>query len=399
MLPTKMTPLERRAVTSLASIMSLRMIGLFMVVPLFSLYAHQLVGATPLLIGMALGIYGLSQALLQIPFGMLSDRIGRRKIITLGLVFFALGSLIAACSHTIWGLFIGRALQGAGAIGSTLLAMIADLTRPAQRTKAMAISGMAIGFSFMMGMMIGPLLTTWHGVPGLFLITCLFSLLGILLLFVWVPTPEKVTFHPETEPDTHNFWSILKLPILRQLNAGIFILHIIFTASFIVIPISLQQTAGLAEKQQWLFYLPGILAAFAISIPLIGLAEKKHAIKTFFIAAIIVLGLGEGLFWLFSKSILISGMALLLFFAGFSLLEAFLPSLVSRTTPPQRKGTALGMYSCAQFLGIFAGGAAGGWLYGQFGLISVYLFCVILTLLWVMIAINMNIGDIYHGKR
>ena len=394
-----MTATEKRAATSLASILSLRMMGLFMVLPLFSLYATQLAGATPLLIGIAIGIYGLTQALLQVPFGMLSDHLGRRKVIVAGLLLFALGSAICALSHSIFWMMVGRALQGTGAVGSTLMAMIADLTRPEQRTKAMAIAGISIGFSFTLAMIAGPVLAAWITIPGLFWIAVLFSFIGILLLFTWVPSPKAAHWHADVEPNLHDFHSLLKMPALLKLNAGIFLLHAIFTASFVVIPISLQDLAGLHGNQQWLLYLPVLLLAFAIIIPCITIAEKKRKVKPFFVGAVLILGLAECLLWIFSKSLLISALGLLLFLSAFSLLEAFLPSLVSQTAPPSRKGTALGMYSSAQFLGIFAGGALGGWLYGQFGLTYVYLFCVILTLVWVIIAIKMNTGDLHHGKR
>ncbi len=395
----KMNPTERRAALSLSVIMSLRLLGLFMVLPLFSLYANGLSGATPLLIGLAMGVYGLSQAVLQIPFGALSDHFGRRKIITLGLILFAAGSCLAALADNIWLMIVGRALQGAGAVGSTLMAMIADLTRPEQRTKAMAIAGITIGFSFMLAMMAGPLLAAGITVPGLFWTAVGLSFLSILLLFTWVPTPTAPHFHAEVEPRIHDFFSLLKMPLLIQLNLGIFLLHVIFTASFIVIPMSLQNLAGIAGSRQWLLYLPGLLIAFAITMPCVIAAEKKQLIKPFFIGGIILLALAQILFWLFAKELWISAISLILFLTAFSLLEAFLPSLVSRAAPPSRKGTALGMYSCAQFFGIFIGGAVGGWLYGQFGLINVYLFCVILTLIWVIIAVKMNTGAIYYGKR
>jgi predicted MFS family arabinose efflux permease len=395
----KMNASERRATFSLASIMSLRLLGLFMVLPLFSLYAHNLIGATPLLIGLAMGIYGLTQALLQIPFGILSDHLGRRKIITLGLLLFTVGSIIAALSHTITGMIIGRALQGTGAVGSTIMAMIADLTRPEQRTKAMAIMGITIGFSFTSALMIGPLFASLSGVSGLFWFAALLSIIALLLLYFWVPTPDTSPWQASVEPDRHNFFSLMKMPALLQLNSGIFLLHAIFTASFIVIPITLQNLAGLHGSRQWLLYLPVLLLSFVFILPLITLAEKKSKVKPIFLAAILLLTTAECLFWFFAKYLLISAIGLLLFLIGFSLLEAFLPSLVSSAVPPTRKGTALGIYSCSQFLGIFLGGILGGWLYGQMGSVNVYLFCVILTLVWVIIAIKMNMGDFHHGKR
>lgn len=394
-----MTPIERRASWSLATVMSLRMLGLFMVLPLFSLYAHQLQGATPFLIGVSLGIYGLTQGLLQIPFGMLSDHIGRRKVIVTGLLLFIIGSMIAALSHSITGMIIGRALQGTGAVGSTIMAMIADLTRHEQRTKAMAIAGMTIGMSFTLSIMLGPLLASWLSVPGLFWLAVIMSLAAIILLFTVVPTPTHTTFHRETEPDFSHFSSVLFHPILSQLYASIFFLHAIFTATFVVVPISLEKQAGLSSHQQWSLYLPLMLLAFILSIPMIIRAEKNKQLKNYFLTAIGLLGVSEFIWWLFAKNLFLSGIGLLLFLTSFSLLEAFLPSLISKTAPPSRKGTALGIYSCAQFLGIFVGGTFGGWLYGQWGLNVVYLFCVITVLIWVTITTKLKSGDIHYGER
>ena len=385
--PQKMTPTERRAAASLASVMSLRMLGLFMILPVFTLYANQLIGATPALIGMAMGIYGLTQGIFQIPFGMLSDHFGRRKIIVLGLLIFIIGCIISALSHTITSMIIGRALQGVGAIGSTVIAMIADLTREEQRTKAMAIAGMMIGLSFSLAMIIGPLFANWINI---FWLAALFGGAAILILYTWVPAPTKPTWHSDAEPELTQFSQIFKLAELMRLNFGIFVLHVILTASFIVLPLSLQNMAGLASKQQWLLYLPTLLIAFLFSIPLIVIAEKKHHLKAFFLGAIFVLGCAECLLWIFSHSLLLSALSLLLFFTAFSLLEAFLPSLVSRTAPASRKGTALGIYSCSQFLGIFIGGALGGWLYGKLGLTQVYLFCLTLITLWFVVAFGMK---------
>ena len=390
MTSNKMTPTERRAVVSLSTILSLRMLGLFMVLPVFSLYAATLSGSTPLLIGFSMGVYGLTQALFQIPFGALSDRIGRKKIIALGLLIFALGSVIAALSHTILGMILGRALQGAGAVGSTIMAMIADLTDEKQRTKAMAISGMTIGFSFSLAIMLGPLLAAWIQVNGIFWLAVLFSGIGITLLFTWVPQPTQLSWHSDAEPELQHFGALLIHPELWRLNSGIFLLHAIFTASFVIIPLSLHQLAGLPGNQQWVLYLPILILAFCLTIPCIIIAEKKHRIKEFFLGGIILLGLAEFLFWVFAHHLLLSAFSLLLFFTAFSILEAFLPSLVSRTAPRARKGTALGIYSCSQFLGIFIGGTAGGWLYGAFGLIHVYLFCLALSIIWLALAFSMK---------
>lgn len=386
----KMTSLERRAIAGLSSIMGLRMIGLFMVLPLFSLYAHQLQGATPTLIGLAMGIYGLSQAVFQIPFGALSDRYGRKPIIVTGLIIFAAGSLIAGSAHSIFLMILGRALQGIGAVGSTIMALVADLTRENQRTKAMAISGMVIGFSFSAAMLIGPLLTQWLPVSSLFFLAALFGLTGILVLVAAVPTPQNSHWHRDAEPELQSFIKLLAAPELAKLNSGIFFLHAIFTASFIALPVSLKQFASLESSRQWEIYLPSLLAAFIASLACIGLAERKQQVKPYFLGGIILLVLSEFLIWLTPYSLGLAITGICLFFTGFSLLEAFLPSLISRTAPAARKGSALGIYSCAQFLGIFTGGVLGGWLFGHFSFTGVYIFCAALALFWLLLALFMQ---------
>lgn len=384
---SKMTAIERRAATSLATIMSLRMLGLFMALPVFSLYASQLDGATPVLIGFAMGVYGLTQGIFQIPFGALSDSLGRRKIIALGLVIFIIGSMLAATTNSIYGMIIARALQGIGAVGSTIMAMIADLTREDQRSKAMAIAGMTIGMSFALAMMLGPLFANWTNIFGL---AAVFGLFALLLLYTWVPVPEKTTWHADAEPELKQFSVLLREPNLMRLNAGIFFLHAILTASFLILPLSLQKLAGLESNQQWMLYLPILFFAFLFSLPCIVIAEKKRLLKPFFVGSIVILGIAELFLWFFADYLLLSAVSLLLFFTAFSVLEAFLPSLVSKTAPPAKKGTALGIYSCSQFLGIFIGGSFSGWLYGAYGLTTVYLFCVALTIFWLLIAFNMK---------
>lgn len=386
----KMTPTERKAVISLSTIMGLRMIGLFMVLPLFSLYAHSLIGANATLIGIAMGVYGLSQALFQIPFGALSDKVGRKPIILIGLVIFCAGSLLAGFATHINTMIIGRALQGIGAVGSTILALMADLTRENQRTKSMAIAGITIGFSFSVAMFVGPVLSTWMQINHLFYLASLFGMLGIILLYTLVPTPAKESWHRDAEPELKSFLQLLRHKELAKLNIGIFILHAIFTASFIVIPLSLQHYLNLASHDQWKVYLPTLLGSFVLSILCMGLAERKGQIKPYFIGGIAALLLAELCMNMAQSSLIVMSLGLALFFGGFSLMEAFLPSLISRTAPADRKGSAMGIYSCSQFSGIFVGGVLGGWLYGHFSYTGVYVFCAIFALIWLALAIAMK---------
>jgi MFS family permease len=391
MLQEKMTPLERRSVFSLTTVISLRLIGLFMILPVFTLYIGHLSGATPLLIGLATGIYGLTQAIFPIPLGMLSDRIGRKKIIAAGLVIFIIGSVVAACSTHIFSMIIGRALQGAGAIGSAAIALMADLTRENQRSKAMAINGMTIGVSFSLAMILGSVLEPWIHVSGIFLVAGTLGLLGILIIFYLTPTPPPARWHADAEPDIKQFLNLLKDPQLARFTFGIFILHVIFTASFVIaIPTSLQQSTGIPSNHQWWIYLPTLFLAFLISVMFIMVGERRQQLKHYFLGGIATLGLAELLSWFSMSHVSLATLNLFLFFTGFSILEAFLPSFVSRTAPPSRKGTALGIYSSSQYLGIFAGGILGGWVYGVFGVQYVYLFCMLLALVWWAIAFGMK---------
>lgn len=386
----KMTPVERRATISLSSIMGLRMIGLFMVLPVFSLYASTLQGATPMLIGLAMGIYGLAQAIFQITFGILSDRIGRKPAILISLIIFAAGSVLAGSAHTINLMIIGRTLQGIGAVGSTILALMADLTRDNQRTKAMMAAGITIGMSFSLAMLLGPMLSKWIPVGDLFYIAAALAALATLILYIYVPNPATLSWHADTEPELTSFMRLLFEPQLAILNAGIFILHAIFTASFVVIPISLHQNTGLATNQQWEIYLPALIAALVLSLIAVGLAERKQQIKQYFLAGVLTLLLAEIMLWGCVHTALAATVSIGLFFAGFTLLEGFLPSLISRTAPASCKGSAMGIYSCAQYSGIFAGGVLGGWLYGKFHFSGVYLFCVILALFWLILVVRMQ---------
>ncbi len=386
----KMTPFEKRSAMSLASIFAFRMLGLFMILPVFVFYAKDLAGATPKLMGLAMGIYGLTQALLQIPFGMLSDRFGRKPIIAMGLCLFALGSIIAALSHSIEGVIIGRAIQGAGAVGSTIIALVADLTREEHRTKAMAMIGMVIGLSFTLSIILGPILNRMIGVPGIFWLTALLAGIGILMLYTAVPHPKQSLFHRDALPEPGQFKKVLSNPELLRLDFGIMSLHGILTASFIAIPFALQQVAGLPEAQQWHLYLPVLVLSFISMVPFIIIAEKKRKMKGVFLAAIAVIALSQLSLVGFSSSIIGIGISMYLFFTAFTLLEASLPSLISKIAPPGSKGTAMGVYSCSQFLGIFLGGTLGGWLFGAHHIKGVYALCAVVALLWLLIAFGMK---------
>ncbi len=397
----KMTPLELRSATSLALIYFLRMFGLFMLLPVLSLYTEVMTGATPILIGLAIGIYGLTQALLQIPFGMFSDRFGRKPVVATGLLIFAIGSMIAALSEDIYILILGRALQGAGAIAAAIMALASDLTRESQRTKTMAIIGVTIGLAFTLSFIAGPILDIWLGLHGLFWMAALLGLLAIAVLFVWVPnTQDFEQTEIDPEPEKKNFLAVLKNSDLLRLDISILILHLVLTASFVVLPLALRDYAGLDSAQHWKTYLPVMLLSLVFMLPFIRLAEKpnsqKNLAKPIFIGATILLAFAELGLWKGYSSVVWLSVMMLVFFTAFNYLEATLPSLVSRTAPSDRRGTALGVYSTSQFFGAFLGGTIGGWLYGTAGIGNVFLVNAILILIWIVIIVPIKITSARH---
>ncbi|MBX9706136.1 MAG: MFS transporter [Gammaproteobacteria bacterium] len=384
-----MNTTERWGTIALALIFASRMLGLFMILPVFALYAHQLSGSTAVTIGIALGIYGLTQACLQMPFGLLSDKFGRKPLLFLGMAIFVIGSVVAALSHSIWGVIIGRALQGAGAVGSVIIAYVADITREQQRTKAMAIIGLTIGLSFMAAMILGPVLNAWINVSGIFWLTAVLALASFGLTYL-LPLPQQQVIQPDAETVPVLLRGVLADTELLRLDAAIFCLHAILTAMFVAIPILLVTQTGIPEARQWVMYLPVLLLAFLAMLPFIIIAEKRHKMKEVLIAAIALLGLVQLGFIALPHSFWTLFIELLCFFTAFTLLEATLPSLISKMAPQGSKGTAMGVYSTCQFLGVFVGGSVGGWLYGQHNVNGVFVFCAVLALIWLGLAFTMR---------
>jgi len=402
--PERMTADERRAAFWLAGVFSLRMLGLFMILPVFALYAEHLRGNTPALAGLAIGIYGFSQALFQIPFGFLSDRYGRKRMIYIGLLVFAAGSAVAALADSIWGVIFGRALQGGGAVSAAVMALAADLTREEHRIKVMATIGITIGLSFAASMILGPVLNGWVGVPGIFWLTGLFALLSIAVVQFRVPDPVSSRVHRDAEPVASQFGRVLFDGQLLRLNFGIFTLHLLLTATFVAVPLALRD-AGFSGDRHWEIYLPVLLLSMVAIVPFIVIAEKHRRLKAVFLGAIATLVVAEfGLLQRHDSALEIAAL-LLVFFAAFNLLEATLPSLIAKMAPPDAKGTAMGVYSSSQFLGAFAGGALGGWLHGSLGLKGVFALATFCALAWLLVAWTManprylssyllNVGDL-----
>ena len=381
--------IERRAGVSLALIYAFRMLGLFMIMPVWALYAEQLPEATPLLAGLALGVYGLTQAILQIPFGMLSDRIGRKPVILAGLLIFALGSLVAAFADNIYGIILGRALQGAGAIAAALMALAADLSREEHRTKMMALIGASIGMAFALSMVLGPLVNEWIGVSGIFAGTAVLALIGVAILYLVVPDPLHPHFHSDAEVQSGALADVLRDNQLLRLDFGIFTLHFALMCVFLVIPLELRDTAGLAAADHWKLYIPVFVLSLAIMLPFVIVAERNRKMKQVFVGAIATMSLAVAGFIVASDLISLT-LALVLFLAGFNLLEASLPSLISKTAKATQKGTAMGVYSSSQFMGAFAGGVAGGAAHGWWGIDGLYLTVITVLLFWLLLAASMH---------
>lgn len=386
----KMSRVEKRTAVSLAGVFSTRMLGLFMILPVFSVLAEKMPDYTPTLAGIALGIYGLTQAALQIPLGFLSDKIGRKPVIIGGLLVFALGSVVAASADTLFWIVVGRALQGLGAVASAVMALAADLTREEHRMKVMATIGMSIGFSFAVALVLGPVINSWFGLSGIFWLTAILAVCGMLIVWLWVPTPIISTFHRDAQVETGWFKNAITDTQLLRLDASILILHSILMSSFIVMPFILRDRLGLVIEEHWQIYLPILFLSMVGVVPLIIVGEKKRKLKQMLILAIIVLALAELGFLLVGHSLAGITFMLLFFFLAFNLVEATMPSLVSKMAPAAHKGTAMGAYSSSQFLGVFIGGAMGGWLSQNAGLDSVLWFNILLLGIWFILVISMR---------
>ncbi|MBP3864787.1 MAG: MFS transporter [Pseudomonas sp.] len=386
----RMSSGETRAASGLALVFAFRMLGMFMVLPVLATYGMDLAGATPALIGLAIGAYGLTQAIFQIPFGIISDRIGRRPVIYLGLIVFALGSVLAANSDSIWGVIAGRILQGAGAISAAVMALLSDLTREQHRTKAMAMIGMTIGLSFAVAMVVGPLLTRAFGLSGLFLATGAMALCGIVIVMFMVPRSTGTLQHRESGVAKQALLPTLRHPDLLRLDLGIFVLHAMLMSSFIALPLALVEKAGLPKEQHWWVYLTALLISFFAMIPFIIYGEKKRKMKRVLLGAVVTLMLTELFFWKFGDSLRTLVIGTVVFFTAFNLLEASLPSLISKVSPAGGKGTAMGVYSTSQFLGSALGGILGGWLFQHGGLSVVFLGGAGLAALWLAFAVTMR---------
>ncbi|GAA3542092.1 MFS transporter [Zobellella aerophila] len=385
---------EKQAALTLASIFGIRMLGLFMIMPVFALYGTDLIGFSPLWVGICIGAYGLTQSLLQIPAGWLSDRIGRKPVIYGGLLLFALGSAVAALSDSVYGVAVGRALQGSGAIAAAILALAADVTREEHRTKAMAIIGVCIGISFAVAMVAGPLVASATGLSGVFWATAVLAVLAMLLVYFGLPKVSvrgqirDVTAAPEL------FGRLLRDRQLLRLDFGILLLHMTLTAVFVAFPLSLLD-AGLAAGHHWWLYLPTLLLSFVLIIPFLILGARRNMNKLLFqgsilvmMTALVLMAVGQGQLWLLA-------LAMLLYFTAFNFMEASLPAFLSMLAPAGAKGTAMGIYSTSQFLGAFLGGICGGVLYQKLGGAGVFLLVAMTMAGWFWLAAGMaNVSQV-----
>lgn len=383
-----MFPQEWRASTTLSGVYALRMLGMFLVLPVLALYAANLPGAenNKALVGLAMGIYGLTQALLQLPLGMASDKFGRKKVIYIGLIVFAAGSFLAAAADSLHMLVAARALQGAGAVSAAVTALLADLTRTEVRTRAMAMIGLSIGLTFSVSLVAAPLIVDLIGVPGLFVLTGVLTVASIGVVAWLTPNPQASKLHEDAQAQTSRIGEVLKNRQLVSLDFGIFALHAAQMALFTALPFAMQNL-GLEKIQHWKVYLPATVTGLAAMVPLIIIGETRNKLKQVFVFGIICIAAAQlGLLFGLSSIWLIAA-CLVVYFIGFNVLEASLPSMVSKIAPSDLKGTAMGVYNTMQSVGLFAGGAAGGLLFQKYGFSGVFAFCSALMLAWLAVAL------------
>ena len=385
----KMTPLELRATWGLGTVFSLRMLGMFMVLPVLTTYGMALQGATEGLIGLAIGIYGLAQAIFQIPFGLLSDRVGRKPLIIGGLLVFVLGSIVAATTTSIWGIILGRALQGSGAIAAAVMALLSDLTREQNRTKAMAFIGVSFGVTFAIAMVVGPIVTHLLGLHALFWMIAVLATLGIIITLLIVPSTTEHVLNRESGMVKGSFRKVLANPKLLKLNAGILFLHILLMSSFVALPGEFEQ-AGFPASEHWKVYLVTMLIAFVGVVPFIIIAEVKRKMKLVFVSCVALLLIAELVLWQAGVHFWTLVVGVQLFFFAFNLMEAILPSLISKESPAGYKGTAMGIYSTSQFLGVAIGGSVGGWVFQHVDAQAVFLLGAGIAIVWLLVSLTMQ---------
>ncbi len=387
-----MTPSERHSSFSLASIYALRMLGLFMVLPVFALEArHYQGGEDQVAIGLAIGMYGLVQACLQIPLGLAADRVGRKPVIVFGLLLLGLGSLVAAHAQSVFGLGLGRAIQGGGAVSAAVSALLADQTRIEVRTKGMALIGASIGLMFALSLVMGPVLNEWGGLPLIFEFTLGLSLLGILSILFWTPKEESSPYVNAPMPFTQTLSLMFRHDLLR-LNVGVFILYCVQLASWMAVP-ALLLDCGVAKSEHGWIYLPAVLLSFVFMGACLFRLERKGLLRPLFLSCIALVFLVQFGFMFESVNepqVWVIESLLFLFFCGFNILEATQPSLTSKIAPQNSRGTAMGVYNTLQSLGIFAGGALGGWINKALGPVGLFGVCAALLLVWFVVAWQMN---------
>ncbi|MBE0377603.1 MULTISPECIES: MFS transporter [Pseudoalteromonas] len=381
---------EKRAAVSLASVFAFRMLGLFMLMPVLAIYGQDLAGFSPLWIGIAIGAYGLTQAVLQIPMGWLSDKIGRKKVIVGGLCLFALGSVIAATADSLQMVTVGRALQGMGAIASSLLAFASDLSRDEQRPKVMAVIGMSIGMSFAVAMLLGPMVAAAWGIAGIFWLTAVLAILGIFIVLFLVPKAVNKAPKGDTLASFTDIKKLIKHPQLARLDAGIMLLHLTLTTIFVALPGQLI-TNGLVASAHWQIYIPVLIFGFLLMAPMMIIAIRKEKEKQAFIASIALLTLSMTAMALWVDSIIGMALCMLAYFVAFNFLEATMPALVSRFSPANQKGSAMGVFSSSQFFGAFLGGILGGYVAQSTTAQAVFAAAAVVGLIWLILAWNMQV--------